>query len=391
MNRLKSYVTVAIAFALVGCSRGTSSTDDSEASLLSKVSQDQQEASFEWTKAINPRAFSFPEDHGSHNDFRIEWWYYTGNLTSENGHRLGYQLTFFRTGIQRETENSSRWVAHDIYLAHFAVSDIANQKHYSAQQSRRAGIDAAGAETGKLKVWNGDWQVYEQDGVHHLAARQDKFAIDLELDTGKGIVLQGQEGLSKKGAAEGNASYYYSMTRMPTQGTITVGDSIHKVEGNSWMDHEFSTSFLEEGQRGWDWFSIQLDNETELMLYQMRRSDESSDPFSSGSVIYQDGTRTELTATDFCLTPGRIWRSPSTGANYPMEWVLEIKSLGIELQVEATFDEQEMTTEATTGIAYWEGAIDVKGVSEGIPIRGQGYLELTGYTDTELGTMIDDN
>ena len=389
MTKSASGLLLLACLTLVGCTRGVSTDGADIASLLpERPAEKASDDAYDWATATEPREFSFPADHGAHDDFRIEWWYYTGNLVTEQGHRFGYQLTFFRTGVQRDPENPSKWVVRDLYTGHFALSDLKGRRHRSAQQSRRAGVGMAGAAAGRLEVWNGRWRAEEQDGKHRLTAEEDGFAIDLSLAPGKGIVLQGDNGLSQKGAAEGNASYYYSMPRMPTEGTVTVDGETFAVTGDSWMDHEFSTSFLEPGQRGWDWLSLQLDDGSELMLYQMRRSDGTADPYSSGTLVGPDGERTELAASDFQLTPGRTWRSPETGAEYPVEWRVEVEPLGLSLRVEAAFDAQEMATEATTGIAYWEGAVDVSGTRRDQAVTGRGYLELTGYTETELGSML---
>ncbi len=393
MNNLKILILAVIILLQLGCSRNETDIDIGLSSLLPIQENNKQDdqADSEWTKAINPREFNFPEDHGSHDDFRIEWWYYTGNLTSEDNRSFGYQLTFFRTGAQRETDNPSRWTVRNLYTVHFALSDIDKETHYSMQNVRRAGIQAAGATTDKLEVWNGKCRLEEQDGKHRLQAIDDDFEIDLTLEAGKGVALQGDQGLSQKGAAEGNASYYYSMPRMPTSGTVSVGNKSYEVIGESWMDHEFSTSFLERGQRGWDWLSLQLDDGSELMLYQMRRSDGSADPYSSGMHLGQDGTKTELSSEDFLLTPSKTWRSAETGAKYPLHWEVEVQPLGLKLNVTPAFQSQEMTTEATTGIAYWEGSISVDGAINNQPVEGKGYLELTGYTNTELGSMLKSN
>ncbi|MEM6331620.1 MAG: lipocalin-like domain-containing protein, partial [Planctomycetota bacterium] len=345
--------------------------------------------------------------------YRIEWWYYTGNLRAADGRRLGYQLTFFRTGVQRDPQNPSRWVVEDIYTAHFAVSDLGAGRHQSAQRGRRAGIGRAGADEGGLRVWNGAWRC-EADGDHHLlTAAHDGMAIDLRLTPTKGPILHGPElggaeldgtqaggaelggaeqigtkGLSQKGAQEGNASYYYSYPRMKTTGTVTFAGQAYQVTGDSWMDHEFSTSFLEEAQQGWDWFSIQFEDNSELMLYQMRRTDGTVDPYSSGTFINAAGEARHLAAADFTMTPRGTWRSAATGADYPLRWRIDVPVLGMQLAARPAFESQEMTTEATTGIAYWEGAVLVDGAREGAPLAGRGYLELTGYTEVGLGSLL---
>lgn len=343
-----------------------------------------------WRRAQAEREFSFPADHGAHKEFRVEWWYYTGNVRATDGRRLGYQLTFFRIGVAYKPAGESRWAVRDIYTAHFAVSDLEARRHRFAQQNRRAGVGAAGAAAGRLAVWNGSWRAEVIGEKHHLAAQADRFGIELTLSPTKGPILHGRGGLSQKGPAEGNASYYYSMPRMKTTGTVTIDGQRLEVHGESWMDHEFSTSFLEKGQRGWDWFSLQMDNGSELMLYQMRREDGGVDPYSSGTFIAADGAVTRLTRDDFTLTPnGGLWRSPKTGAEYPIRWRIAVPKIGARLQVRAPFGGQEMRTNATTGIAYWEGSVEARGELGGEPATGVGYLELTGYAGVGLGSLLE--
>ncbi len=342
-----------------------------------------------WTTVTRPREFTFPEDHGSHEDFRIEWWYYTGNLTATNGRRFGYQLTFFRTGVHQRPKNDSRWAIRNLYTAHFAVSDVKRKQHLQAQRNNRGAVGQAGAETGQLHVWNGDWSVTADGDAHQLVAEHQGARIELRLTPQQAITPHGDQGLSQKGAEEGNASYYYSYTDMSTEGTISIDGKTWEVSGQSWMDHEFSTSFLEPGQLGWDWFALQLDNGTELMLYRMRRDDGSTDPFSSGSFVDREGQRTHLTSAEFSLEPKKWWKSPRSGAEYPLTWKIHIARLDCELEVQSAFADQEMRTGDTTGITYWEGAIETSGQLQGAPVRGVGYLELTGYVGLGLGAILD--
>ena len=373
-----------------GCGREPVSNTDSLATLFATTSPAQVvERDEDWTAALSPREFSFPADHAAHEDYRIEWWYYTGSLAAEDGRRFGYQLTFFRTGLNKEPQNSSRWTVRDLYTAHFAVSDIDNRQHDCFQRNSRRGIGQAGAETEQYVVWNGDWKVSLAGEGHRLQAAEGDVAIELTLVPTKPPVLHGEFGLSQKGPSAGNASHYYSFTRLSTEGTVRIKDESFAVEGSSWMDHEFSTSFLEPGQLGWDWFSIQLDNGTDLMLYRMRRNDGTTDPFSSGTVVDKDGNRRHLAVTDFTMTPRKTWTSSATGAVYPIAWDIEIPSLGYRLEIQAAFEEQEMTTSETTGISYWEGAIDIAGESADGQLGGHGYLELTGYAGQGLGSLFE--
>lgn len=380
---------------LHGCDRTPRGTQESLTAIFRDRPEIQEnEGEQGWVNAVSPRQFSFPQDHAAHEDYRIEWWYYTGNLESQDGRRFGYQLTFFRTGLQRNPTNPSKWTVRDLYTAHFALSDIDRKQHFCFQRNNRQGVGQAGAARDRFHVWNGDWQVLSSAGespakTHRLQAADTDVAIDLTLSVPGSAVLHGEGGLSQKGATPGNASHYYSYPRMQTTGTVRIGGSTYTIQGHSWMDHEFSTSFLESGQLGWDWFAIQLDNDVQLMLYRMRRTDGSTDPFSSGSLIEIEGNVTHLVVSDYEMTPLRTWKSPETGAIYPLSWRITVPSRGYELVVQPAFDRQEMTTNDTTGISYWEGAIEVAGTSADAKVTGRGYMELTGYVGQGLGTLFD--
>src|SRR5581483_9889324 len=329
-------------------------------------------------------------DHASHPDYKIEWWYYTGNVAAKDGHRFGYQLTFFRSGVDPRPENPSRWAVRDLFMAHLALTDINGRKFRFAEKVNRAGVGWAGAATGLYRVWNEDWEAKDAGSGHtRLRASDNGLGLDLELDQGKPPVVHGSGGIIQKGARAGTASHYYSLTRMPTRGAITVDGRRYEVEGLSWMDHEFGTSFLEKEQRGWDWLSIQLDDGSELMLYQFRRSDGARDPHTSGTIIDPAGKASPVTASDFTLEPGARWRSPATGAEYPTSWQIAIPARGIELTVQAATENQELSAGESTGVKYWEGAIEVTGVNNGRPVSGRGYLEMTGYAGAAMGTILE--
>ena len=345
-----------------------------------------------WRAADPGYTLSFPRDHAAHPDHRIEWWYYTGNLRAADGRRFGYQLTFFRFGVDRRPVNPSRWAVRDLYMAHFAVTDVERGEHHVAERLNRAGIGWAGASTDTLHVWNDGWSVtLDEDGgrVHQLAAASDdgSLVLDLRLDPAGPPVLHGVNGFSQKGAEVGNASHYYSFTRLRTTGNLLVDGEGVEVQGLSWMDHEFGTSFLEAAQAGWDWFSIQLDDGTDLMVYVMRRIDGARDSRSSGTLVSQAGV-TPLRVDDYRLTPGRRWTSPASGAAYPVAWRIEIPPHGIDLEVTAALDAQELETGQSTGVTYWEGAIDVRGTRDGVPVAGAGYLEMTGYAGAPMSTVL---
>ena len=345
-----------------------------------------------WKAADPGYALVFPRDHAAHPDHRIEWWYYTGNLRAPDGRRFGYQLTFFRVGIDRRPANPSRWAVRDLHMAHFAVTDVERGAHHVAERLNRAGVGWAGASTETLHVWNDGWAVTLDEGdppVQRLTAASDDggLAAELRLEAAAAPVLHGVDGYSRKGAEAGNASHYYSFTRLPTTGRLVVGGEAFDVEGLSWMDHEFGTSFLEPGQAGWDWFSIQLDDGTDLMVYVLRRTGGARDPRSSGTFVSPAGA-SRLRAGDFRLTPGRRWTSPASGAAYPVAWRIAVPPHGLELEVAAAVEAQELETGQSTGVTYWEGAIDVRGTRDGVSVAGSGYLEMTGYAGAPMSTVL---
>jgi len=332
-----------------------------------------------WREAKAGYVFSFPRDHASHPDFKIEWWYYTGNVKAADGRRFGYHVTFFRVGIDYSPVNPSKWAVRDLYMTHLAVSDPKGQRYRFAEKLTRGGPGLAGAKTDTYYTWNDDWHAGLQGKQHQIVATSAQAAVDLMLDEGKPPAINGINGINQKGAREGNASHYYSLTRMPTRGAITIEGERFDVTGETWMDHEFSTSFLEPEQRGWDWFSIQLSDQRELMLYRMRRADGSHDPRSSGTLVDTNGRTTHLGNDDFTLTPGRSTFKSKNGASYPTEWTVSIPSQKIELRVTTPLQDQELSLEQSTGVAYWEGMIDAAGRSGDRAVSGSGYLEMTGY------------
>jgi len=346
-----------------------------------------------WKPATPGFTFSFPRDHASHPDQKIEWWYYTGNVKAADGRRFGYQVTFFRIGIDHAPANPSKWAIRDLYMTHLAISDASKQRYRFSEKLSRGGPGLAGARADRYQVWNDDWSAaVNADGKHVLRAIGDGSGVELTLGEGKRPAIHGLNGISQKGAQAGNASHYYSLTRMPTTGMIIIDGERVVVSGESWMDHEFGSSFLEAGQRGWDWLSIQLSDNRELMLYQLRREDGSRDPRSSGTLVDAGGKTTHLTERDFIMTPGRATFKSKNGAVYPIEWTVSIPSQGIELQVTTPIADQELSLVKSTGIAYWEGMIDVAG-SQAVgqsgrqAVRGSGYLEMTGYHGS-LGRVL---
>ena len=330
--------------------------------------------------------YVFPRDHGSHDDFRTEWWYYTGHLTAKNGRPFGYQLTFFRRGIPRDQVKTlpSHWSVTQLYLAHFAVSDLAGERFHYAEHISRAGLGKAGAERDRLHTWIDQWSAESPVAdplTQKLRAATGNIGIQLTLSPDKPLTVHGNAGISRKGSASGQASHYYSFTRLATAGTLSIGAEQFDVTGTSWMDHEFGSADLDENLMGWDWFSVQFDDGTDLMLYRLRRTDGSADPASSGTLVDRDGRTLHLTVKDFTMEPTAFWTSPKTGARYPQRWHMVIPSMNLSLDIAPRLADQELTTSRSTQVTYWEGAVQVIGTSQGRPLRGQGYMELTGYAE----------
>ena len=375
MTRIRWFAAWTAAVALPACLPGTAPAAAQEA---------------EWRQARPDYVLQLPADHASHPDYRIEWWYYTGNLTAAGGRRFGYQVTFFRVGVDARPANPSRWAVRDLHMAHLALTDVDGGRHLTAERLNRAGVGWAGAATDTLEVWNEEWRVNLEGATHRLQAREnrDGFGVDLRLTPAKPAVAHGRDGFSRKGAQPGNASHYYSLTRLATRGRLFLDGEALDVEGLSWMDHEFGTSFLEPSQQGWDWFSLQLDDDTELMVYVLRQRDGSIDPHSAGTLVDAAGRPTALAAGDFRLVPGRTWSSPASGAAYPVAWRVAVPDAGLELRVEAAVDSQELSTGESTGVTYWEGAVVATGTREGRPVQGRGYLEMTGYAGPPMSEVL---
>jgi predicted secreted hydrolase len=335
-----------------------------------------------YARAREPREFRFPEDHGPHPEFRTEWWYWTGNLETADGHAFGYQLTLFRQAMApRDVERESEWGARQIYMGHFALSDIGAGRFHAFERFSRAALGLAGAQGQPFRVWLEDWEVRGGDGgvfPMRLLATTPDVELELELEEGRPPVLQGDRGLSQKTAGAGNASYYYSLTRMPTRGTVTVDGRAYAVTGASWMDREWSTKSLGADQVGWDWFALQLSDGSELMHYQLRRQDGSADPFSAGISIPAQGAPVRLSRDDVRIEVLDTWRSPHSGATYPARWRLSVPSLPLTLEIVPAQADQELPVT----VRYWEGAVRIQGSRAGQPVTGRGYVELTGYGDT---------
>lgn len=330
--------------------------------------------------------YAFPRDHGSHDDYGLEWWYFTGHLYDQSARRFGYEVTFFRKAIDdaRVREHPSRWALRHLYFAHLALTDVEGGTFSFSEKLSRAAFGKAGADSGRMKVWIDRWNlepVTEEHRQLHLTAHDAKFGVDLTLVLNKPPVIHGQAGISRKGAGPGQASHYYSLTRLATRGTVRVRGEPFEVAGTSWMDHEFGSGGLGEDQVGWDWFSVQFDSNVEFMLYLLRKRDGSHDPASSGTLIFPDGTSRHLTRADFVVRTTDQWSSPHSRAQYPAKWIVEVPSVPLEVTITPVLADQELRTENSTRVTYWEGAVDVRGQYRNAPVTGNGYVELTGYAN----------
>lgn len=323
--------------------------------------------------------FVFFRDNFNHPDFQTEWWYYTGNLQSRDGRVFGFELTFFREGVARDADVTSPWQIEDVYLAHLALSDIGGRQYLSTERLNRAGPGLAGAELDQHRIWNGNWSVEWHADTQNLRAVADRFTLALTFKSLKPPVINGVDGVSQKSEGRGHASYYISSTRLETHGEISLDGKTYNVEGVSWMDHEFFSQLFDQEQAGWDWFSIEFNDGTELMLYELRRRDGTVDPYSAGTYVDTSGRARHLRLTDFRLEPGRTWFSPATHAAYPVAWRVEVPALGLSIEVATPLETQEFVSGTRFAPSYWEGAIRAKGTKQGVPVSGAGYLEMTGY------------
>ena len=329
-------------------------------------------------RALGPRRFEFPRDHGPHERFRTEWWYFTGQLATPARRRFGFQLTFFRVALTPSAPpRSSRWASHNVYMAHFAVTDVETGAFHAFERFARGAAGLAGARAAPFRVWVEDWEAVSAGEAFlplRLRASRGAAALDVELRPGKPWVAQGDRGFSVKSDRPGNASYYYSFTRLPVAGSLRVDGTGHRVSGNAWVDREWSTSALGSGQIGWDWFAFHLDDGRDFMFYRLRRRDGTADPASAGVLVDVDGRARRLAADDVTLEVLDTWTSPDGGAAYPGRWSVRVSALALAFEVEPLVADQEHRGR----FRYWEGAVRVRG-ADGAPVSGSGYVELVGY------------
>lgn len=332
--------------------------------------------------AVPPWTFQFPQDHAAHPEFRTEWWYYTGHLRA--GERtFGYEVTFFRVALPGTGgASASAWRTRHVIFRHAALTDDGARRFRSDDRAERAALDLAGADSTRYLVWLGDdYAGLDADRrTHRVVAKASDFALDLRLEPKKPPVLHGANGVSQKSAGEGNASHYYSLTRLDTRGRLVRDGDTLSVTGQSWMDHEFSSGRMSETLAGWDWFSVQLDDGRELMLYQMREKQGGVGPFSSGTLVEADGRTRHLAREAFEVRPLGQWKSPHTGGTYPSGWRVRLPGEELELTLTPTLADQELVAETMRGIAYWEGRVRIAGTQRQKPLSGEGYVELTGYS-----------
>ncbi len=330
-------------------------------------------------EALGPREWTFPKDHGRHDGFKIEWWYFTGNLRDSAGRRFGYQLTFFRSAfVPRKAERESQWGMSDVYFAHAAVSDIGGKTFVFKDRLERARPGLAYAADQTLDVQLLDWSAKLNEGGDKsiaLHAAEKDFAMDLVCTDGRGPFLEGPGGVNAKGREAGQASYYYSMTRLKTAGTLSVEGKTYQVDGLSWMDHEFSSNALGKDQVGWDWMGLQLTDGTDLMIYRLRRRSGETD-YLSGTRVGADGQPRYLSADELAIEPSKDWKSPASGGSYPQQWKVRVKGFP-SITVKSEMPGQELTTSDSTDVTYFEGAAEV--IDEKGEHAGEGYLEMTGY------------
>ncbi len=315
----------------------------------------------------------FPRDEGAHPDFRLEWWYLTGWLEDAARQPFGFQVTFFRARPGLKHDNPSAFAPRHIVISHAALSDPARGRLMHAQRAARAGLDLAGADAGRMRVWIDDWSLEFRDDAYRARIPARDLQLDLTFNRTQPPLLQGNAGFSRKGPSPAAASYYYSQPHLTVAGSIAPAGRSRPVTGTAWLDHEWSSQYLEQEAAGWDWIGINLDGGAALMAFRMR--DRRGDSRWAGATLRgADGRARSYAPAEVRFTPGRRWRSPRTGADYPVSWRVQVGEL--EIAIEPLFDDQENDTRASTGTIYWEGAVRAL---VGGKTAGRGYLELTGY------------
>ncbi len=352
--------------------------------LLSKTLPDGVVDPDEWQTVPDPLSLEFPRDHGSHPAFQTEWWYVTGNLEAD-GRLVGFQLTFFRRGLDSSPKLSheSAFRPRQMLIGHLALLDVENASYLHAERMRRTGLGLASAAEDDLHVILEDWEMKRlPDGSLHLVAfdRDSSIGLDLIAVPGKPLVLHGEKGRSAKGPGSGNASAYVSMTRLQAKGKIVLSGEELLARGECWFDHEFGTSQLGPEVVGWDWFALRFSDDEELMVYRLRRADGTSAPFSGGTFVDASGEKKDLKMSQVSLTATGSHVSLNSGARYPQGWRIQVKDLDLDLILTSPMKNAEMDARRSVGMVYWEGLVRVTGSRTGI-----GFVELTGYHESISG------
>ncbi len=347
-------------------------------------------AAEEWRRADAPRTWRFPRDNGAHDAYKTEWWYFTGNLSDDEGARYGFELTFFREGVSLKPQDPANpWSLRDIYFAHFAITDVGGKRFVMDERASRTGPGLAGARVDRLRVWLLDWRAREEGGRLFLEAGGNGARLGLDLEALRAPVVNGIGGLSRKGSLPGQASYYVSYTDLHASGLVKTPRLAQpvRVKGVAWFDHEFGSSQLGADQAGWDWFGLHLSDGKELMLYFLRRTDGSVDPESSGTIVDRSGAARHLALAQVRLDVLDHWRSRKSQAVYPSRWRVRIPSEGLDVTFSPLLADQELSTPESTGVTYWEGALEGQGLSNNGKITCRGYAEMTGYAG-KLGALF---
>ncbi len=336
------------------------------------------EAPEHFRRVTGPEPLEFPADHAAHPDYRSEWWYFTGNLDADDGRRLGFQFTLFRFALDSPQTVDSAWATDSLWMAHLALSDGRQQRFYQSERFARGAQGLAGAD--RDRWWLRDWRVERRESGWHFEARAENFGLALNLVPERPIVFQGERGYSRKGPEPGNASRYYSLTRLRAEGTASLDGASVAVDGLAWLDREWGSNQLSDDLAGWDWFALQLEDGRDVMVYRLRHPDGRASSYSAGIVVEPDGSSRALEAEDFEATVERRWRDEQ-GHEWPLDWRLKVAPAGLDLRVEPIFDNQRWTG----SVDYWEGAMDVFDAETGKRL-GRGYLELSGYGDRRAAT-----
>ena len=370
-------VTGLLIILLAGCTgEPVDSPSTGSATAMRFLSGDDSAG---YARVLASRPFEFPQDHGSHPEFRSEWWYFTGNLAGADERRFGFELTFFRFALApQQPERPSAWGTNQVWMAHLSLTDAQANRFIAAERFSREALGLAGSEAEPFSLWLEDWSVVSQGPDFfplRLTAATEEGELRLTLTTQRGPVSHGEDGLDRKGPETGNASHYYSFTRLRATGELRVGQRQARVSGLAWMDREWGTSALSRGLEGWDWFALQLSDGRDLMYYRLRSAEGGSSPYSGGSLIEADGRRRALGPEDVSLAILEYWQSPASGARYPVSWELTVPDEELSLEIRPLIRGQELNL----SVRYWEGAVRVTGTAQSRGLTGRGYLELTGY------------